>query len=83
MEAKKAGLKFQVFEAAEPFSTVVNFPKAKPIYTYPTDMKPAGQMHFDADVKEALLDELERQRKDAASTSRTAARTGSNPAATA
>ena len=65
LEAKKAGLKFQVFEAAEPFSTVVNFPKAKPIYTYPTDMKPAGQMHFDADVKEALLDELERQRKDA------------------
>ncbi len=65
LEAKKAGLKFQVFEAAEPFSTIVNFPKAKPIYTYPTDMKPAGEMHFDADVKEALLEELERQRKDA------------------
>ena len=54
-----------MFEAADPFSTIVNFPKAKPIYTYPTDMKPAGQMHFHADVKEALLDELERQRKDA------------------
>ena len=65
LEAKQAGLKFQVFEAADPFSTIVNFPKAKPIYTYPTDMTPAGQMHFHADVKEALLDELERQRKDA------------------
>ena len=65
LEAKKAGLKFQVFEAAEPFSTIANFPKAKPIYTYPTDMKPAGEMHFEADVKEALLEELERQRKDA------------------
>ena len=65
LEAKKAGLNFQVFEAAEPFTTIVNFPKAKPIYTYPTDMKPAGEMHFDADVKEALVDELQKQREDA------------------
>ena len=65
LEAKKAGLKFQVFEAAEAFTTIVNFPKGKPIYTYPTDMTPAGEMQFHADVKEALLDELERQRKDA------------------
>lgn len=65
LEARKAGWKFQVFEAAEPFSTVANFPKAKPIYTYPTDMTPAGEMHFHADVKEALLDELQRQQKDA------------------
>ena len=65
LEAKKAGLKFRVFEAAEPFSTVVNFPKAKPIYTYPTDMEPAGEMRFHADVKEALLEELQRQRGDA------------------
>ena len=65
LEAKRAGLRFQVFEAAEPFTTIANFPKAKPIYTYPTDMIPAGQMQFHADVKEALLDELEVQRKDA------------------
>src|SRR5262245_28025098 len=30
IEAKKAGLNFAVFEATEIFSTVVNFPKAKP-----------------------------------------------------
>src|SRR5438128_4267543 len=38
MEAKKAGLSFVVFEATEIFSTVANFPKGKPIYTYPTGM---------------------------------------------
>jgi NosR/NirI family nitrous oxide reductase transcriptional regulator len=65
LEAKKAGLRFEVFEAAEPFTTIVNFPKAKPIYTYPTNMKPAGEMQFHADVKEALLDELEQQRQAA------------------
>jgi NosR/NirI family nitrous oxide reductase transcriptional regulator len=63
MEAKKAGLSYVVFEAAAEFSTIVNFPKAKPIYTYPTEMTPAGQMKLTADVKEALLEELEAQRK--------------------
>src|SRR5437667_12593108 len=63
LEAKKAGLNFQVFEAVQPLSTIVNFPKAKPIYTYSTEMKPAGQMKLTADVKEALLEELEAQRK--------------------
>ena len=65
LEAQKAGLRFEVFEAAQPFTTIVNFPKAKPIYTYPTAMTPAGEMQFHADRKEALLDELERQRRDA------------------
>src|SRR5205807_9809154 len=32
------------------------------IFTYPTDMTPAGQMKLTADIKEALLDELEAQR---------------------
>src|SRR6266404_6476051 len=39
IEAKQAGLNFAIYEATEIFSTVVNFPKAKPIYTYPTEMK--------------------------------------------
>jgi NosR/NirI family transcriptional regulator, nitrous oxide reductase regulator len=63
IEAKKASLKFSVFEAAEVFSTVVNFPKAKPIYTYPTEMTPEGGLQFKADIKEALLEEMEEQRK--------------------
>ncbi len=43
IEARKAGLRFVVIEATEIFSTVVNFPKAKPIYTYPTEMKLRGR----------------------------------------
>ncbi len=62
LEAQNAGLNFRIFEAAEAFSTIVNFPKGKPIYTYPTDMKPAGQMRFKAEVKEGLLEELQAQR---------------------
>ena len=65
LEAKKAGLRYRLFEAAEPFNTIVNFPKGKPIYTYPTEMVPQGDIQFTANVKEALLDELNAQ-KDAA-----------------
>ena len=36
IEAKKAGLDFAIYEGTQVFSTVANFPKAKPIYTYPT-----------------------------------------------
>jgi thioredoxin reductase/ferredoxin len=63
MEAKKAGLSYVVFEAAQEFSTIANFPKAKPIYTYPTEMTPAGQLKLTAELKETLLDELEAQRR--------------------
>ncbi len=65
IEAGKAGLNFKIFEATQPFSTVANFPKAKPIYTYPTDLKLEGGLQFTKDVKEALLDEMEEQRRAA------------------
>jgi len=58
LEARKLGLRFELLEASEPFSTVVNFPKAKPIYTYPTNMTPAGDLQFTAQVKEPLVEEL-------------------------
>ncbi len=61
LEAQKFGLSFSLLEASEPFSTIVNFPKAKPIYTYPTEMEPAGEMRFTAEVKEPLIDELREQ----------------------
>ncbi|MEQ9461999.1 MAG: NAD(P)-binding domain-containing protein [Phycisphaeraceae bacterium] len=63
MEAKKQGLSYTLFEAAEPFSTIVNFPKGKPIYTYPTDMTPAGdlQFHEKSEVKEGLIQDLHEQ----------------------
>jgi len=48
LEARKAGLTFTVLEASEPLSILINFPKGKPIYTYPSDMVPAGDLHFTA-----------------------------------
>ena len=65
IEAQKARLKFKIFEATQPFSTVANFPKAKPIYTYPTELKLEGGLQFRAKVKEPLLEEMEEQRKAA------------------
>ncbi len=65
IEAKRAGLRFAVFEATEVFSTVVNFPKGKPIYTYPTEMKLDGGLQFTAKVKEGLLAEIQRQQREA------------------
>jgi len=64
VEARKAGLNLKVFEAKRPFSTVIDFPKGKPIHTYPTDMTPAGDFQVSADVKEALVDEMEGQRRE-------------------
>jgi thioredoxin reductase/ferredoxin len=60
-EAARRGLAYAILEATEPFSTVVNFPTRKPIYTYPKEMTPAGALQVSADVKEALVEELRRQ----------------------
>ena len=67
LEARRAGLRFRIFEAAEPFATVANFPKAKPIYTYPGGMVPEGTLQFRPEVhpKEQLLADLERQAREA------------------
>jgi len=70
VEAGKQHLAFQILEAAEAFSTIVNFPKAKPIYTYPRSMKPAGDLQISADVKEELVQELRSQTERAAITPR-------------
>jgi len=74
LEAQKQGLRFEILEAAEPFSTLVNFPKGKPIYTYPTDMTPAGDLQFTerSSVKEGLLEELQEETTAAGITPRAA-----------
>jgi len=64
VEAKKAGLSHVVYESDEAFTTIKNFPRKKPIYTYPTEMRHAGELHFRSDVKEDLLQELEQQREE-------------------
>jgi len=58
LAARKAGLAFKLFEATESFSTVVNFPRGKPIYLYPRNMTPAGELQLTAEVKEPLVVEL-------------------------
>src|SRR5262249_51894503 len=61
LEAKRAGIDAVVLESSEAFATVVNFPKGKPIFVYPTAMTPAGALALTAKVKEPLVDELRRQ----------------------
>jgi thioredoxin reductase/ferredoxin len=61
LEARHARLDYVIYEATQLFSTVVNFPKGKPIYTYPKDMTPAGQLQFHSEVKEPLVEEMKAQ----------------------
>ena len=61
LEARKLGMSFRIFEASEPFSTIINFPVRKPIFTYPKEMTPAGELVVSADIKELLVEELESQ----------------------
>ncbi|YCM42700.1 NAD(P)-binding domain-containing protein [Verrucomicrobiaceae bacterium 227] len=63
MEAKKAGLDYVLYESTRAFSTVENFPKGKPIFTYPTELKPAGGIHYEGEVgvKETLLQDMKNQ----------------------
>jgi NosR/NirI family transcriptional regulator, nitrous oxide reductase regulator len=58
LEARTLGLTFEILEASQPFSTIVNFPVGKKIFTYPTAMVPEGKIQFTAKVKEPLLADL-------------------------
>lgn len=60
-ECQRQGLSYAVLEASRRFATIKDFQKQKPIYTYPQDMTPAGDLQATADVKEALVEELESQ----------------------
>ena len=61
LEAEARGLRFAVVEAKRRFQTIADFPKRKPIYTYPKAMTPEGKLQVSADIKEDLLAELQRQ----------------------
>ena len=64
VEAKKNGLAFKLFEGSRAFSTIENFPKKKPIFTYPSNFETAGDLKLSAVVKEELLTELHQQLRD-------------------
>jgi NosR/NirI family nitrous oxide reductase transcriptional regulator len=63
LQADQHQLSFQLLESSEDFSTIKNFPKGKPIFTYPLAMKPQGEIQFtNADnTKEALFENLKRK----------------------
>jgi len=63
--ARQKGLSYVVIEASQAFSTIVNFPKGKPIYAYPTEMKLRGGLNIESGVKEGLLKDLEQQQSAA------------------
>ena len=68
IDAKKAGLRYIIIEASSSFSTIKNFPKAKPIFTYPTEMTPSGGIQYDSPnnvVKEGLIEDILQQVEDA------------------
>ena len=65
LAAEEKGLRYCVFEASTPFNTIKDFPKGKPIYTYPTNVRVKGfELHEKSDVKEGLVEDLEEQTVD-------------------
>ena len=63
-EAEEKGLSYCVLEARRRFATIHDFQKGKPIYTYPNDMTPVGDLQVSAEDREALIAELEAQTED-------------------
>lgn len=58
IEAHKKGWKFVILESAEEFTTIVNFPKGKPIYAEPDGYEQKAELKIDDGTKESLLDDL-------------------------
>ncbi|MCB0749180.1 MAG: NAD(P)-binding domain-containing protein, partial [Ignavibacteriae bacterium] len=64
LEAQKQNLKFIILESTKKFSTIINFPKGKPIYAEPTDYEQKSDLKISDGIKESLLEELESQIQD-------------------
>ncbi len=65
LEAQKQKLKFTILESAQKFNTIINFPKAKPIFAEPSDFNQEADLKINDGTKESLLDELYSQIKKA------------------
>ncbi|MCB0752398.1 MAG: NAD(P)-binding domain-containing protein, partial [Ignavibacteriae bacterium] len=64
LEAQKQNLNFIILESTKKFSTIINFPKGKPIYAEPTDYEQKSDLKISDGIKESLLEELESQIQD-------------------
>jgi thioredoxin reductase/ferredoxin len=61
LEARKQGLNFKILESAQKFNTIVNFPKAKPIFAEPIDFQQQSDLKISDGTKESLLEDLDAQ----------------------
>ena len=61
LEARRCGLSCEIVEADEPFFTPANYPAQRPVFAYPSRLRPAGELQLTAGVKEALVAELREQ----------------------
>lgn len=64
MEAIKHNYNFKILESAKRFSTIINFPKGKPIIAAPNEYSQESDLKINEGVKESLLDELNDQIKN-------------------
>ena len=58
LAARKLQLDYAIYEAKRRFQTIADFPVGKPIFAYPTRMRPEGDLQVEAKVKEQLLEEM-------------------------
>jgi len=64
IEANNYGFKYKILESAQRFSTIINFPKGKPIFAEPEDYEQKSKLKINDGTKESLLNELEAQIAD-------------------
>lgn len=64
MEAVKKDYKFKILESSKKFSTIINFPKGKPIIAAPNKYSQESDLKIKDGIKESLLDELNEQVKN-------------------
>lgn len=65
LEAQRRGLKFIIYEAKSPFSTLRDFPRGKPIYAYPSGFETESALNVERHDKESLLASLDQQLHEA------------------
>jgi NosR/NirI family nitrous oxide reductase transcriptional regulator len=64
LELKKLNYNFKILDSTKKFTTIINFPKGKPIYAEPVDYEQEAELKIHDGTKESLLEELYDQVKD-------------------
>lgn len=64
IEASKSNYNYKIIESSKKFSTIINFPKGKPIIATPNDLVQQSELIINDGIKESLIDDLNNQIKD-------------------